>query len=59
MKITSVKFHTPITYLISGGVSMRSLVPDFSYAFFYSLEKLTKPFSKNFCMFMTVELTKV
>jgi SAM-dependent methyltransferase len=58
LEIKSVKHHTPITYLISGGVSMRSMVPDFSYGFFRFLESLTKPFSKYFCMFMTVEVRK-
>ena len=58
LKIEKIKYHTPMRYLISGGVSMRTLVPNWSFGFFRLVENLLSPVSKYFSMFMTIELTR-
>jgi SAM-dependent methyltransferase len=58
LKICKVVYHTPLRYLISGGVSMRPLVPSWSFGFFKGLEKLLSPLSRVLGMFVTIELEK-
>jgi len=58
LKICSVKYHTPFRYLISGGVSMKPLVPKWSFGFFTGLEKLISPLSRALGMFATIEIEK-
>ncbi len=55
--IKSVKYHTPLSYLLSGGVSMKSLVPSFLFSTVHFLEGLIS--SKHFNMFWTVEIEKI
>ena len=38
MEIESIRYHTPFRYLISGGVSFKSMVPSWSYGFFKGIE---------------------
>ena len=59
MKILNLKIHTPFRYLISGGVSMRQLLPSFTYGIFKGLEIILSPLNKYSGMFLTVELEKV
>ncbi len=59
LKIKSIQYHTPIKYILSGGVSMKALVPNFTYSFFNGLEKVMNPISKWFSMHMTITITKV
>lgn len=58
LKINRVKYHTPLRYLVSGGVSMKALVPSWSFGFFTGLERLFSPLSRTFGMFATIELEK-
>lgn len=58
LKVTYLKPHTPIRYLLSGGVSMKSLVPDFSFGFFRSFEKILSPITGLFSMFVTIKIEK-
>ncbi len=58
LKIKRIRYHTPLKYLVSGGVSMRPLVPTWSYGFFSAVEWLISPLSRVFGMFATVELEK-
>ena len=55
-EIKKITYHTPLRYLISGGVSMRALVPNWSYGFFTFLETLMSPLSRMLGMFVTIEL---
>lgn len=57
LKIREVKYHTPLRYLLSGGVSLKSLVPGFSFGVLSLFEKLFG--GKTFSMFMSVEVEKV
>lgn len=56
--VSSITYHTPLRYLLSGGVSRRSLVPQASFEWVTTLEKLGKPAAKWFSMFQTIELVK-
>ena len=57
-KIEEIKYHTALGYLISGGVSFKQLVPNFSYPFFRGLDRFLAAVSKQFSMFMTVKIVK-
>ena len=51
--------HTPFSYLISGGVSRRPLLPGWMYPFVKALETLLSPCNRFLGMFLTIELRKV
>ena len=50
--------HTPVSYLLSGGFSMKQLVPSWSFSFFRFAEKILSPFSGQLGMFVTIEISK-
>lgn len=54
--LTSVSPLMPFTYLLSGGVSMRGLMPACTYEWLRWLEK--KFFERHFSMFAVIELQK-
>ncbi len=58
LKIRSITPHTPLRYLLSGGVSMKSLVPQSSFGLISAMEKLAKPFKNIFSMFATIVIEK-
>jgi len=58
-KITGIKYHTPLRYLLSGGVSQKQLVPDFLFGAFTFGDKIMSSISKHFSMFMTICIEKV
>jgi SAM-dependent methyltransferase len=58
LKIESIKYHTPFRYLLSGGVSRKSLLPVWLFNTATIFEKLLSPFSKQLGMFVTIEITK-
>ncbi|MCB9252081.1 MAG: class I SAM-dependent methyltransferase [Flavobacteriales bacterium] len=58
LKITCFKKHTPLRYLLSGGVSMKSLVPSFSFGFLKGIESVLQPISGIFSMFVTIVIEK-
>ncbi len=58
LKITRIQPHTPFRYLLSGGLSMRQLLPSFSYGMIAGLEKLLSPLNSCLGMFVTIELKK-
>jgi SAM-dependent methyltransferase len=58
LNVQSIRYHTPLRYLLSGGVSRRSLVPHWSFGLATALEKLAKPVVGWFSMFQTIELVK-
>ncbi len=59
LRIVSARPHTPFRYLLSGGFTMRSLAPAFSYPLFKGLGALLTPLHGLIGMFMTVELAYV
>ncbi len=58
LEIEAVDFHTSIKYLLSGGVSIKQLVPGFSYRFFTAIDKILCKMSTQFAMFMTISIRK-
>jgi len=58
LRIEKISRHTPLRYLLSGGVSFRSLVPSWSFGFFRAIDKILAGISGQFSMFMTVVVVK-
>lgn len=57
-EISRIKPMMPFRYLVSGGVSMRSLAPSFSYPLFRTVENLLSPWMKKWAMFAFILLTR-
>lgn len=58
LKINSVKYHSPFSYVISGGVSRSAMLPFFMYKLVKFKEWLLSPFSKSLGLFCTIEIEK-
>ena len=52
------KYHTPFSYLLSGGLSMKQLFPGFSYGFIRFLDNLFSRISRQISMFVTIVIEK-
>lgn len=59
LQIISTKLHTPFRYILSGGVSRKTLVPDGTFPFFSFFEKLLTPLMNYLGMFETIKIKKV
>lgn len=59
LKIVKIKAHTPLRYLLSGGLSSKQLVPSWSYPLVHALETLLTPFNSIIGLFYTIELQRV
>jgi len=57
-KIQAIKPIMPFSYLISGGVSMRSLAPGWSYSIIRSIEKSMTRWNRYIAMFAMIILRK-
>ncbi|MBW6534624.1 MAG: class I SAM-dependent methyltransferase [Mariniphaga sp.] len=57
-EIVEFRYHTPLRYLFSGGVSFKQLAPDFSYGFFSLIDKTLSSFWSQLSMFSTIKLVK-
>ena len=58
LKINSIKYHSPFSYIISGGVSRSAMLPYFMYNFVKVMEWLFSPLSKQLGLFCTIEVEK-
>ena len=58
LRIQQVRSHTPLRYLLSGGLSLRQLLPGFAYPVIRGLEILLWPLNGVLGMFLTIELQK-
>ena len=58
-EISVISYHTPLVYLLSGGVSFRQFVPGFSYGLFSLLDRMLSGISSGLTMFMTVKIRKI
>ena len=58
-KVLKMKSHTPFRYIVSGGVSIRQLLPSFTYNIVKGIELILSPLNKYYGMFLTIELEKV
>ncbi len=59
LKINSIKYHSPFSYVISGGVSRSAMLPFFMYNFVKGVEWLFSPFAKQLGLFCTIEIEKI
>jgi hypothetical protein len=57
LKIESIEYLNPFTYLFSGGVSRRQLLPDFTYPALKFFDKWLPKISKQLSMFMVVKIS--
>jgi len=57
LAIEGIAVERPLTYLLSGGVSLRTLMPGFTYECWRILEEV--PILRKFGMFARIELRKV
>jgi SAM-dependent methyltransferase len=58
LKLRTTHIHTPIRYLLSGGLSLRQLSPSFLYPVVSLAELALSPLNSIIGMFMTIELKK-
>ena len=58
LKIVKVIPHTPLRYLVSGGVSHRQLLPSWMYSIVKGVEEVSSPLNKYIGMFYTIEIEK-
>jgi len=59
LAVETIKYHTFLLYLLSGGLSFRQLVPTSSYKPFYYLERALSPLMKHgLACFQTITITK-
>ncbi|MCB0686244.1 MAG: class I SAM-dependent methyltransferase [Saprospiraceae bacterium] len=54
LALSNIIYHTPFTYLLSGGLTFRSLWPDFTYRSFRWLDHLSSKLFHECSMFMTI-----
>lgn len=59
LKIKSVRYHSPFSYIISGGVSRSAMLPYFLYNTVKFTEWLFSPFSRHLGLFCTIEIEKM
>ena len=59
LRIQNIKFHTPLRYITSGGLSKPQLLPSFTYPVILAVEWLLSPLNKYLGLFMTVEIEKI
>jgi SAM-dependent methyltransferase len=59
LKINSINYHSPFSYIISGGVSRSAMLPFFMYNFVKRIEWLFSPFYKQIGLFCTIEIEKI
>jgi len=57
-RIAQVRLHTPFQYLVSGGVSMRQLMPGWSYFAWEGLEAALSPVMSQLAMFALIVLSR-
>ncbi len=57
-RVKRIRPHTPFRYLLSGGFSLRQLLPSIAYHPVAFLEKILSPLNNYIGMFMTIELEK-
>jgi SAM-dependent methyltransferase len=58
LRITAFEPHTPLKYLVSGGLSIRQLLPGFCYWLVDGFERMLQPFNRWLGMFYYVALSK-
>ncbi|MHC4575296.1 MAG: class I SAM-dependent methyltransferase [Planctomycetota bacterium] len=58
LRVVKICNHTPLRYLLSGGLTFRQLVPSFTYPLVKAIEYMLSPANNWLGMFQTIELEK-
>jgi SAM-dependent methyltransferase len=58
LRIAGIRNHTPLRYLLSGGLTLRQLLPSFTYPVIKAIEYILSPLNNLLGMFQTIELEK-
>lgn len=58
LQIVKMRNHTPLRYLLSGGLTLRQLLPSFTYPIIKAIEYILSPLNNLLGMFQTIELEK-
>jgi SAM-dependent methyltransferase len=58
LRIVRIRNHTPLRYLLSGGLTLRQLVPSFTYPLIKAIEYIMSAINNLVGMFQTIELEK-
>jgi SAM-dependent methyltransferase len=58
LRIQSIRRMMPLRYLICGGISMRSLMPAFTFPFWRGLENAMRPVMRSCAMFALIVIEK-
>jgi len=58
LSVKTITYHTPLMYVLSGGVSRKALVPNPLYGFFKIIEKFLSPLSRQTGLFQTIIIEK-
>jgi SAM-dependent methyltransferase len=59
LKLVKFQEHTPYKYLLSGGLTMKSLVPSWGFGLIDLMEKITSPIAPFNGMFNTIIVKKI
>jgi SAM-dependent methyltransferase len=59
LRIIGIRNHTPMRYLLSGGLTLRQLVPGLAYPVIKAIEFVLSPLNNWLGMFQTIQLEKV
>ncbi len=59
LQIMAIRLHSPLRYILSGGLGWRALAPGWSYPIVKGLEWLLRPVAGLAAMFETIELKKI
>jgi SAM-dependent methyltransferase len=57
-RVVRIRPHTPFRYLVSGGLSLRQLLPSFMYPIVKAIEFLLTPLNPLLGLFQTIEVQK-
>jgi len=58
LRIVRIRNHTPLRYLLSGGLTLRQLLPSFTYPAVKAIEYILSPLRVILGMFQTIEIEK-
>jgi SAM-dependent methyltransferase len=58
LKIESHRFEMPFLYLLSGGVSRKAFVPDWTFSLIKAAERILSPLARYLSMFQVIVLVK-
>ena len=59
LKIVKLNNHTPLRYLLSGGFTLKQMLPSCTCSLIKAIENILSPFNDLLGMFMTIELEKI